>query len=36
MHKESNEEYISINQELNKKYDPTFIPRIKAMNDVID
>jgi len=36
MHKESNEEYISINKELNAKYDPTFIPRIKVMDGVVD
>ena len=36
MYKESNEEYISINEELNKKYDPTFITRIMAMDRVVE
>lgn len=36
VHKESNEEYISSNEELNKKFDPTFIPRIKAKMGMID
>ena len=36
MYKESNEEYISINEELNKKYDSTFIPRIKAMDRLVE